>query len=73
MQNNPATLLSKKETNALAADEVVSNQKTILSHQDEILKNQKTIIENQGIIKGNQDKLEEILKNQGKILSLLQK
>jgi hypothetical protein len=66
-------MLSKRRPKALAADEVVSNQKTILAHQDEILKNQKTIIDNQTIIKGNQDKLEEILKNQDKILSLLQK
>jgi len=53
--------------------DVVANQKLILENQHAILANQKAIQDNQaGIIK-NQESLPLILKNQEKILGLLQK
>lgn len=50
----------------MAEQDVLNNQKTVLD-------NQKTIIENQNTIIGNQHLLEEIVKNQQTILSLLKK
>ena len=63
----------KLQLSGMAQDEVVTNQKTILANQETILTNQKTIVENQDIIKTNQASLDLILKNQEKILALLQK
>ena len=70
-----ASIIRDKEfqqTN-MAQDEVVTNQKSILANQETILGNQKTIVDNQEIIKKNQASLDLILKNQEKILALLQK
>lgn len=53
--------------------DVLANQKLILENQQAILGNQKTIQENQAIIKQNQESLPLILKNQEKILALLEK
>jgi hypothetical protein len=58
---------------SMAEDEVVSNQKLILNNQNSILANQKIIIDNQETIKRNQETLDEIVKNQQQILSLLKK
>ena len=57
----------------MAEDEVIANQKVILNNQDSILANQKAIIDNQETIKRNQATLDEIVKNQHQILSLLKK
>jgi hypothetical protein len=59
---------SKKERGDMADQEVVANQKTILSHQASILENQKTILHNQAAIEKNQKALDEILVNQKEIL-----
>jgi hypothetical protein len=45
----------------------------VLSNQHQILENQKTILNNQDAIQHNQESLVLILKNQEKILALLQK
>jgi hypothetical protein len=58
---------------AMSDHDVLSNQKLILENQGAILSNQKNIQENQEIIKKNQESLNLILKNQEKILALLQK
>jgi hypothetical protein len=58
----------KKERGDMADQEVVANQKTILSHQASILENQKTILHNQAAIEKNQKALDEILVNQKEIL-----
>jgi hypothetical protein len=57
----------------MSEHDIVANQKLILENQHTILANQKTIQDNQAIIKQNQDSLQVILKNQEKILALLQK
>jgi len=57
----------------MADNDVLANQKTILDHQAQILANQKTILDNQAAIKQNQDALQEIIKNQEKILTALKK
>jgi len=57
----------------MADHDVLANQKTILDHQAQILANQKTILDNQAAIKRNQDALQEIIKNQEKILAALKK
>jgi hypothetical protein len=53
--------------------QIIENQQTILANHQVILANQKVIQDNQGIIQRNQDSLQLILKNQEKILALLQK
>jgi hypothetical protein len=65
----------KKERGDMADQEVVANQKTILSHQASILENQKailshqtSILHNQATIEKNQKSLDEILVNQKEIL-----
>jgi len=50
---------------------IVKNQKAILANQSTITKNQKAILANQGVIKKNQSALGEILKNQKLILAAL--
>jgi len=62
------------------ADQVLSNQKTIIANQKAILanqstitRNQKAILANQAVIKKNQSALSEILKNQKLILAALKK
>jgi hypothetical protein len=64
----------------MAEQDVLSNQKLILDNQANILANQETIknnqsaiLANQDTIKSNQKSLDLILKNQEKILVLLQK
>jgi hypothetical protein len=57
----------------MSEHDVVANQKLILENQHTIIANQKTIQDNQAIIKHNQEALQLILKNQEKILALLQK
>ena len=64
----------------MADQEVVANQKTILSHQASILENQKTILghqasilHNQATIEKNQKSLDEILVNQKAILASIKK
>jgi hypothetical protein len=57
----------------MSEHDVIANQKLILENQQTIIANQKAIQDNQGIIKQNQEALPEILKNQEKILALLQK
>ena len=57
----------------MSEHDIVANQKLILENQHTILAHQKTIQDNQAIIKQNQDSLQVILKNQEKILALLQK
>ena len=57
----------------MAEGQIIANQKTILKNQKAILANQDTIKKNQATIKKNQDKLDLILKNQERILALLQK
>jgi len=52
---------------------IVKNQKTILSNQSAIVKNQKTILANQAAIKKNQSALERILQNQKLILAAVTK
>ena len=54
-------------------NDVLANQKLILENQRAILANQQAIRDNQAIIKQNQESLPLILKNQEKILALLQK
>jgi hypothetical protein len=53
--------------------DVLSNQKLIIENQALILANQKTILANQDAIRKNQQTLDLIVKNQEKILGLLQK
>jgi hypothetical protein len=74
-------------TETVAGNEVVSNQKRILTNQSTITRNQKTILANQASIKQNQKNilanqsaieknqsaLKEILKNQKEILAALKK
>lgn len=50
----------------MADQEVIANQKAILDNQKTIIDNQKSILKNQGL-------LEEIVRNQETILSLLKK
>ena len=57
----------------MAEGQIIANQKTILKNQKAILANQETIKKNQVTIKKNQDKLDLILKNQERILALVQK
>ena len=57
----------------MAEGQIIANQKTILKNQKAILANQETIKKNQVTIKKNQDKLDLILKNQERILALIQK
>jgi hypothetical protein len=57
----------------MADTDVLSNQRQILDNQKHILENQKIICDNQGVIQHNQESLALILKNQEKILALLQK
>jgi hypothetical protein len=64
----------------MAEQDVLSNQKLILDNQASILANQETIknnqaaiLANQDTIKNNQQSLDLILRNQEKILALLQK
>ena len=57
----------------MSEHDIVANQKLILDNQHSILANQKAIQDNQAIIKQNQESLQLILKNQEKILALLQK
>jgi uncharacterized protein YeaC (DUF1315 family) len=58
---------AQKERGAMA-DQVVTNQKSILGNQKTILANQKTIVKNQDEIKKNQKALSAILANQKEIL-----
>jgi hypothetical protein len=53
--------------------DILANQKLILENQRAIIANQQAIQDNQAIIKQNQESLPLILKNQEKILALLQK
>jgi len=64
----------------MAEQDVLSNQKLILDNQANILAKQETIknnqtaiLANQDTIKSNQQSLSLILKNQEKILALLEK
>lgn len=64
----------------MAEQDVLSNQQLILDNQASILTNQETIknnqaaiLANQDTIKNNQRSLDLILRNQEKILALLQK
>ena len=57
----------------MAEGQIIANQKTILKNQKAIFANQETIKKNQVTIKKNQDKLDLILKNQERILALIQK
>jgi hypothetical protein len=61
------------QTAKMADPDVLSNQHQILDNQKHILENQKAILDNQKIIQHNQESLALILKNQEKILALLQK
>jgi hypothetical protein len=74
--SNPET----KGLNCMAEAQIIANQKSILKNQKAILANQETIKKNLGTIKGNQvtikknqEKLDLILKNQERILALIQK
>jgi len=64
----------------MAESDVLSNQKLILENQTTILANQavikgnqESILANQDVIRTNQQSLDLILKNQDKIMALLQK
>lgn len=64
----------------MSEQEILANQKMILENQAKILANQQVIQENQAAIKANQEtikqnqaKLDLILANQERILSLLEK
>ena len=61
------------QTAKMADQDVLSNQHQILDNQKHILENQQAILDNQKIIQHNQESLALILKNQEKILALLQK
>ena len=65
--------LVRKELNRMAEAQIIANQKSILKNQKAILANQDTIKKNQVTIKKNQQKLDLILKNQERILALVQK
>ena len=54
----------------MADNDVLANQKTILDHQAQSLGIEKTILDNQAAINWNQDALQEIIKNQEKILTI---
>jgi hypothetical protein len=75
--DNGKTLLTRKslfcQTTPMPEQDIIANQKHILENQKAILDNQKTIQDNQNIIKQNQESLQLILRNQEKILALLQK
>ena len=64
--SNQATILGNQAI-------IVKNQKTILANQATIVRNQKTILANQGAIKRNQSALNQILKNQKRILAAVKK
>jgi hypothetical protein len=66
--NNPAGGFTK-----VPEQDILSNQKLILENQASILSNQQTILANQDAIRKNQQTLDAIVKNQEKILGLLQK
>ncbi len=80
--SGPKRNLEIQDTRRNMADEVISNQKTILDNQKSILNNQKTLLsnqkaildnqsaikKNQATIKKNQVALGLIVKNQGTIL-----
>ena len=57
----------------MAEAQIIANQKSSLKNQKAILANQDTIKKNQVTIKKNQQKLDLILKNQERILALVQK
>ena len=57
----------------MSDQEVLANQKIIIDNQTKLLANQKAIQDNQAAILKNQTTLEQLEKNQAKILSLLQK
>ena len=61
------------QTTGMPEKDILANQKLILENQRAIIANQQAIQDNQAIIKQNQDSLPLILKNQEKILALLQK
>ena len=64
-------VLSNQKTIIANQSTIVKNQKAILANQSTITKNQKAILANQGVIKKNQSALNEILKNQKLILAAL--
>ena len=66
-------VLSNQKTILANQATVVTNQKAILANQSTITKNQRVILANQGVIKKNQSALGEILKNQKSILAALKK
>jgi hypothetical protein len=64
----------------MAEAQIIANQRSILKNQKAILANQETIKKNLGDIQGNQvtikknqNKLDLILKNQERILALVQR
>ena len=61
------------QTPKMSEHDILANQKLIIENQQTILANQKAIQENQAAIQQNQGTLPQILKNQEKILALLQK
>ena len=52
---------------------ILDNQSTIIANQETIKNNQATILANQELIKKNQESLDLILRNQDRILALLEK
>jgi len=60
-------------THVLRESSVRMSETDIIANQKLIIENQKTILANQDIIKQNQATLQTIVKNQERILALLQK
>ena len=73
--NNPTGgFITMAEKDILSNQKLIlKNQSTILRNQDTIKKNQVAIKDNQKDIKKNQESLNVILKNQERIIALLQK
>ena len=57
----------------MSDQDILANQKIIIDNQTKLLANQKAIQDNQAAILKNQATLEQLEKNQAKILAILQK